>query len=182
MPPPFPLRTNRMLLGNRVFAVGVAGSIFTDECGDRDILVDAAGVDTVSRLFVDAEDAFECVRAWWMLRIEDTDDEVDLRPRSPADDRRYELRGVWGAGDSELRCDPRLVRVYELRWCAYDAPLGVRLLALDDRFTVVGVGKSMRPGLVACSCFLLASWFLSGQDFSRRSFSDGPAPILGVRG
>lgn len=38
-----------------------------------------------------------------MLRIEETDDDVDLRPRNPADDRRYDPRGVMGEGESELR-------------------------------------------------------------------------------
>lgn len=42
---------------------------------------------------------------WWcgMLRIEDTDDDVDLRPRRPPDDRRYDDRGVNGAGDADSR-------------------------------------------------------------------------------
>jgi len=38
-----------------------------------------------------------------MLRIDETEEEVDLRPRKPADERRYELRGVRGEGDKELR-------------------------------------------------------------------------------
>lgn len=44
-----------------------------------------------------------CVCTWWILRTDETDDDVDLRPRSPADPRRYEDRGVSGAGDSEGR-------------------------------------------------------------------------------
>jgi len=36
-----------------------------------------------------------------MLRIEDTDDEVDLRPLRPVLDRRYVDRGVNGEGDSD---------------------------------------------------------------------------------
>lgn len=47
-----------------------------------------------------------------MLRIEDTEEEVDFRPRSPAEDRRYEPRGVIGDGDSELRL-LRLLRILE---------------------------------------------------------------------
>lgn len=38
-----------------------------------------------------------------MLRIDDTDDDVDLRPRRPPDERRYEERGVNGAGDADSR-------------------------------------------------------------------------------
>ena len=38
-----------------------------------------------------------------MLRMEETEDDVDLRPRSPADDRRYDPRGVMGDGERELR-------------------------------------------------------------------------------
>ena len=35
--------------------------------------------------------------------MEETDDDVDLRPRSPADERRYDPRGVMGDGESEFR-------------------------------------------------------------------------------
>lgn len=35
--------------------------------------------------------------------MEETELEVDLRPRRPADDRRYEERGVSGAGEIERR-------------------------------------------------------------------------------
>jgi hypothetical protein len=38
-----------------------------------------------------------------MLRMLDTDEEVDLRPRRPPDERRYDDRGVSGAGDAERR-------------------------------------------------------------------------------
>lgn len=38
-----------------------------------------------------------------MERIEDTDEEVDLRPRRPPEERRYEERGVRGAGEAERR-------------------------------------------------------------------------------
>lgn len=48
-----------MLLGRRGVALGVVGRTFTDACGDLPILVEAVGVDTVSRLFSEADDAFE---------------------------------------------------------------------------------------------------------------------------
>ena len=33
--------------------------------------------------------------------MEETDEEVDLRPRNPLDECRYDERGVMGAGDSD---------------------------------------------------------------------------------
>lgn len=38
-----------------------------------------------------------------MDRIEETEEDVDFRPRRPPDDRRYEDRGVNGAGLAESR-------------------------------------------------------------------------------
>ena len=70
--------------------VGVAGSTLTDEWGER-----AAGSgllfmaeDTTELDVEDVEEAFECVCTWWILRTDETDEDVDLRPRSPAEDRR----------------------------------------------------------------------------------------------
>lgn len=41
------------------------------------------------------EEALECEWRWWCMdRMEETDEEVDLRPRRPADDLRTEDRGV----------------------------------------------------------------------------------------
>ena len=79
-------RTRRTLLGRRLEAPGVVGSTLTDGCGDLDTR--AVGVDADPTLLEDTDDALECVCVWWMLRIDEMDDEVDLRPRSPADDRR----------------------------------------------------------------------------------------------
>lgn len=79
-------RTSRMPLGKWDDALGVVGRTLTDVCGDRlTIFADAVGV---SRPFEDTEDALECECAWWIVRMDETDDEVDLRPRRPADDRR----------------------------------------------------------------------------------------------
>lgn len=41
-----------------------------------------------------------------MLRMDDTEDEVDLRPLKPAGpvDSLYDERGVTGAGDMDERC------------------------------------------------------------------------------
>ena len=42
-----------------------------------------------------------------MLRTDDTDEEVDLRPRRPAELCRWnDERGVSGDGERDLRCDP----------------------------------------------------------------------------
>ncbi len=35
--------------------------------------------------------------------MDETDEDVDLRPRKPAEDRRYEPLGVIGDGDNEFR-------------------------------------------------------------------------------
>jgi hypothetical protein len=59
---------------------------------------------TPSEMLDEVEEAFErewwC---WWMLRIEETDEEVDLRPRRPLLARRKVPRGVNGEGDNEVR-------------------------------------------------------------------------------
>lgn len=47
-----------------------------------------------------------------MLRIEDTEEDVDFLPRSPAEERLYEPRGVIGEGERELRL-LRLLRILE---------------------------------------------------------------------
>ena len=39
-----------------------------------------------------------------MLRMEETEEDVDLRPRRPPEERRYEDRGVIGPGDKEDLC------------------------------------------------------------------------------
>ena len=75
-----------------------------EEWGERvtDLVV---GVEVVSRLFLDEfEEALLWLWRWWILRIEETEDDVDFLPRNPAEPRRYELeRGVKGAGDKESR-------------------------------------------------------------------------------
>ena len=48
-----------------------------------------------------------------MLRIDETEEEVDLRPRRPAELRRYDERGVKGDGESEDRLlEPVLALVW----------------------------------------------------------------------
>lgn len=80
-----------MLEGNCEL-VGVAGRTLTLECGERPgfsraplLVFDAAGE---AREAEDVEDALECECTWCMLRTEDTDEDVDLRPRRPALPRR----------------------------------------------------------------------------------------------
>lgn len=53
-------RTKRILLGNRATAFGVVGRTLIEACGDFETL-GAVGVDTVSMLLEEAEEAFECV-------------------------------------------------------------------------------------------------------------------------
>lgn len=68
-----------------VTEVGVeGGSTLTDVCGERDMArewVERLGLATELLEVVEARE-----RLWWwvwMLRTEDTDEEVDFRPRSP---------------------------------------------------------------------------------------------------
>jgi hypothetical protein len=80
-----------MLVGKEV-DVGVAGRTLTDEWGDRGTLwgaeTETAG-EAMETEAEDVDDALLCVWWWWgMLRIEDTDEEVDLRPRRPPEERR----------------------------------------------------------------------------------------------
>jgi hypothetical protein len=77
-----------MLFGKRDVALGVVGRSFTDVCGDRDRLREAVGVDTVSKLLSEADEALESEWPWWMLRTEEMEDDVDFRPRSPDADKR----------------------------------------------------------------------------------------------
>lgn len=72
-----------------------------EECGDLEIARGEEKVVSIDFLD-DVELAFEWLCTWKLL-IEETDDEVDLRPRRPPDECRREDRGVNGAGESELR-------------------------------------------------------------------------------
>ena len=104
-----PARTTRMLDGKED-EVGVAGSTLMLLCGERDLWACAEMWPlTVERLgeaseALEVEDALLCVCAWCgMLLMLLTEEEVDLRPRRPPEERRYEERGVWGAGEAERR-------------------------------------------------------------------------------
>lgn len=72
-----------------------------DVCGDLEMR--AVGVATVSMLLDEIEEAFEWARVWWILRMEETDEDVDFRPRRPTEERRYDPRGVIGDGEREFR-------------------------------------------------------------------------------
>jgi len=89
-----------MLDGNAA-VVGVAGRTLTELCGERDARLRAEEFTEFE--VEDVEEALEWVWTWWMLRTDETDEEVDLRPRRPAEGRRYEECGVSGAGDREDR-------------------------------------------------------------------------------
>ena len=99
-------RTRRMLLG-KLPVVGVAGRTLTEWCGLR-------GWRGVLEMVVEMEPLEEVELAllwlwWWVLcmdRMEETEDEVDFRPRSPAGPevrRTAVARGVSGEGESERR-------------------------------------------------------------------------------
>jgi hypothetical protein len=84
--------------------VGVAGSTLTLLCGDFVCLCPETETEGDPMDIEDVEDAFEC--EWWWCgieRMEDTDEEVDFLPRRPPEERRYEERGVSGAGLAERR-------------------------------------------------------------------------------
>ena len=67
--------------------MGVAGRTLIDVWGDRPTLL-LPGLWRFSRLFEDAEEALLCVACRGILRIEETEEDVDLRPRSPTEPRR----------------------------------------------------------------------------------------------
>ena len=76
-----------MLEGN-VVAVGVDGRTFTELCGERQLVLVALLIDGNAEEWTelevdDVEEALEWVWTWWMLRMELTDEDVDLRPRRP---------------------------------------------------------------------------------------------------
>lgn len=82
--------TTRIFVGKEEF-VGVAGSTFTLECGDLGVLWCPETVETEgeTREADDVEEALECV--WWwcgILRIDETELDVDFLPRRPPEDRR----------------------------------------------------------------------------------------------
>jgi hypothetical protein len=66
----------------------------------------------VSRLLELWDDALLCEGCRGILRIEETEEDVDFRPRRPVELRRYDERGVTGEGESELRF---LVREVSIR-------------------------------------------------------------------
>lgn len=85
-----PARTSRMLEG-KVDEVGVAGRTLMLLCGLLAILWLWPDTETAGEVMEaeDVEEAFEC--EWWWCgidRIEDTEEEVDLRPRRPPEERR----------------------------------------------------------------------------------------------
>lgn len=93
-------RTTLMLLGNAVVVVGVPGRTLTEECGER-VELWRRDVDVLVGEASDVEDVELALESeWWcfeapadapalgILRMEETDEDVDLRPRRPPEDRR----------------------------------------------------------------------------------------------
>lgn len=86
-------------------AVGVEGRTLMELCGEREWRrVGGRAEDRTELEVEDVDDAFEWVCTWWMLRMEETEDEVDLRPRRPVEERLYDECGVRGDGERESRC------------------------------------------------------------------------------
>ena len=69
----------------KVEMVGVAGRTLTEVWGEREGLEKAAE-EWMEFVVEDVEEALEWLGTWWMLRIEETEEEVDLRPRRPPDE------------------------------------------------------------------------------------------------
>lgn len=77
------------MLEGKEEVVGVAGRILTELWGERDGRFVGGRAEDWTELDVeDVELALEWLGTWWMLRMEETEDEVDLRPRRPVEERR----------------------------------------------------------------------------------------------
>jgi hypothetical protein len=107
-------RTNLKLLGKEV-VVGVAGRTLTEWWGERPMALTLlpppppapVAVDTDPLELVDEALEWEWwCWCWWMERMDETELDVDLRPRRPcwwpADERRT-VRGVRGEGERDWR-------------------------------------------------------------------------------
>ena len=65
--------------------VGVAGRTLTEVCGEREGREKAAE-EWMEFDVDDVEEALEWLGTWWILRIDEIEEEVDLRPRRPPDE------------------------------------------------------------------------------------------------
>ena len=100
-----------------------------------------------------------------MLRIEETDEEVDLRPRRPAEGRRYEECGVRGAGESEDRLwDPRRDRGI---WLAGVCVLGVAVMVEPCRIPTPAGDRRGSAGDLLCGVFSVEASLLVPGDLAR---------------
>lgn len=140
------------MLDGKVVFVGVAGSTFTLACGDLAVL--GPEIDMVGDV-MEAEEvelALECV--WWWCgidRIDEMDEDVDLRPRRPPEERRYEERGVRGEGERDRRLPEEETRGRAATYVDGAAPawwawrLELRLTFVGRRFDS---GEETRSGWV----------------------------------
>ena len=79
-----------MLDGKEAF-VGVAGRTLTEACGDlgMEVLWVETEMEGEVMLMEEVDEALEWVWWWWGIeRMEEMDEEVDLRPRRPPEERR----------------------------------------------------------------------------------------------
>lgn len=131
-------RTRRRLDGKEV-DVGVAGRILTEWCGERpapswdlDMEVETEPLELVEEALL-----WLWWWAWCMERIEETEDDVDFRPRRPVgpEERRTVDLGVTGEGERECRL--------------YDAAMAVCIrgswLGLDGVERLVEAGLCTAP-------------------------------------
>lgn len=92
------------MLDGRLLDCGVTGRTLTEWCGEVPRWRVDLDMDVDTDPFELVDEALEWVCWWWWIdRIEDTEDDVDLRPRSPADERRMAVLGVSGEGERECR-------------------------------------------------------------------------------
>ena len=74
------------MLEGKEDVVGVAGRTLSEVCGERDDLRLMA--EEFTELEVDeVDEALEWEGTWWILRTDETDEDVDLRPWRPAEER-----------------------------------------------------------------------------------------------
>ena len=98
------VRTRRTFEGNAE-VVGVAGRTLRELWGERAVGRGLFMAEDMTELELDeVDEVLECACAWCMLRIDETEEEVDFLPRKPAEERLYvDECGVSGAGDIEFR-------------------------------------------------------------------------------
>lgn len=76
------------MLEGKAEVVGVAGRTLMELWGERAGLGAGRAEEGFEVEVEEGEEALECGCAGWMLRMEEMEEEVDLRPRRPWEERR----------------------------------------------------------------------------------------------